>query len=390
MNDPNRGLRILHILRAPVGGLFRHVLDLSAELSAKGHSVGLIADSLTGGEIARQQFNALAPLLKLGVYRLPMRREPNAGDFLALARVYSIVRRLKPDVVHGHGSKGGFYARASAFLPGGGRTTVRAYTPHGGAFHDQPGRSLYLRVERFIERKTDLFLFESDYIAQQFHAGVGETHALTRVAKNGLWPREFTPVVPLADAVDFVYVGELSPNKGVDTLIEAIAILRLRRDLTPRLAIVGAGSELGALADLVEARGLASQIAFYGAMPAVEAFRLGKTLVTPSRAESLPYVVLEAGAARVPIIATNVGGISEIFGADAGRLIPCDQPDLLADAMAAMLEKDPETIKSETQALTDHIATSFSLDAMATNVLEGYRAALDLKRGVRPAAGGAA
>ena len=61
-------------------------------------------------------------------------------------------------------------------------------------------------------------------------------------------------------------------------------------------------------------------------------------LVVPSRAESLPYIVLEAAAAGLPIIATNVGGIPEIFGPDAGDLVPPGDPAALADAIAAALQ----------------------------------------------------
>jgi glycosyltransferase involved in cell wall biosynthesis len=61
-------------------------------------------------------------------------------------------------------------------------------------------------------------------------------------------------------------------------------------------------------------------------MPAREAFTLGRLLVAPSRAESLPYIILETAAAGVPMITTNVGGIPEVFGPQSGRLIPRATP----------------------------------------------------------------
>ena len=76
-------------------------------------------------------------------------------------------------------------------------------------------------------------------------------------------------------------------------------------------------------------------------MPVREAFKLGRVLVVPSRAESMPYVVLEAAGARVPMIATDVGGIPEIFGPYRDRLGPADDPaDLQAriEATLAMPE----------------------------------------------------
>ncbi len=69
-----RKLRILHVLRAPLGGLFRHVVDLTYEQIARGHAVGLVTDSTTGGENAAATLSKLEPLLELGLLRVPMRR----------------------------------------------------------------------------------------------------------------------------------------------------------------------------------------------------------------------------------------------------------------------------------------------------------------------------
>ncbi len=384
MDSSERSLRILHVLRAPVGGLFRHVQDLALEQAARGHAVGLIANSSTGGEQAKAQFAQLACDLRLGVTRFPMRREPHRSDLPAILRVTREILRLKPDVVHGHGSKGGLYARASAFLPCPG-SPLRVYTPHGGSFHEQPGRGIYLTVERLAAARTDLLLFESDYIAAQYFKGVGETHALQRVAKNGLRPEEFEPVAAPPDAADFLYVGELSTYKGVDTLIEALAVLHSEGELAPRLVIVGSGCQYDKLAGMVELYGLNRHVAFYGTLPAREAFALGAVVVAPSRAESLPYIVLEAIAAGKTLIATDVGGNSEILGPLRDRLIPPDQPLALAEAMRAALKREPAEASAERAVLSDYVARHFSARTMADSVLSAYRQALARRRGVAPA-----
>ena len=101
--DPARPLRIVHVLRAPVGGLFRHVLDLAGEQAARGHHVGVIADSRTGGESADWALAALAPKLALGVTRLPLRRAPHPSDLQALLTIRRRLGAMEPNVVHGHG-----------------------------------------------------------------------------------------------------------------------------------------------------------------------------------------------------------------------------------------------------------------------------------------------
>ena len=383
MDSNPRSLRILHVLRAPVGGLFRHVMDLSREQAARGHCVGIVADSITGGENASRQLAALEPSLKLGLMRIPMRRQPHLSDLPAIARIYRKVLRLRPDIVHGHGSKGGLYTRALGFLPCPKRA-ARVYTPHGGSFHQQPGHGLYMAVERLVESKTDLLLFESDYIARQFAARVGQTYALQRIAKNGLRPDEFIPVPAAPDAADFLYIGELSSYKGVDTLIKALAAIHAGGKWAPRLVIVGCGAERDRLAAMVEHYELNRYVAFCGVRGAREAFALGRIVVAPSRAESLPYIVMEAIAAGKTIIATDVGGVPEIFGPCRDRLIPRDDPAALAQAMIAALEKDPAQEAAEHAILARHVADHFSVCVMVSSVLAAYRQALARCEHARP------
>src|SRR5664280_1856524 len=140
-------MNILHVFRAPVGGLFRHVLDLTREQIARGHRVGLIADLRTGGTRADDTLRALEPSLALGLTRIPMRRHANPGDLFVLARVVRRAAQAQADVVHGHGAKGGAYARLSF----GTKRAVRAYTPHGGSLlfgHDTLAGKFYLATAR--------------------------------------------------------------------------------------------------------------------------------------------------------------------------------------------------------------------------------------------------
>ena len=99
-------IRVIHVLRAPLGGLFRHVLDLSHEQARRGHEVGLIVDSTTGGEAADRLLADLSPKLSLGLSRVAMRRDPHLTDVGAVVHVLSRLKVARPHVVHGHGSKG--------------------------------------------------------------------------------------------------------------------------------------------------------------------------------------------------------------------------------------------------------------------------------------------
>ena len=374
-DHPDRKLRILHVLRAPLGGLFRHVLDLTREQVARGHHVGLVVDSLTGGDRATDTLAELEPSLALGVKRIPMLRHPHVMDMANVLRVESHARRLKADVLHGHGSKGGLYARLPAFMPGKSRA-IRGYTPHGGSFNHVASplvQAVYMGVERLLASRTDMLLFESMFIANRFNERVGETDALVRIVQNGISPAEFVPVRPDADAADFLYVGELRAAKGIDTLIDACALLSRRSPSKIRLTLVGSGPDQAGLEERAHRRGLSEQVRFVGVLPARKAFALGRTLVVPSRAESLPYIVLEAAGAQVPMVATNVGGIGEIFGPHRDRLICPDNPVGLADAMQQMDDMDTAQVRAQAEDLAKFVSTRFSITIMADSVIAGYR-----------------
>lgn len=368
-----RSLKILHILRAPVGGLFRHVLDLARGQAARGHRVGLIVDSLTGGARADAVLARLAPQLALGVERVAIARQLAFGDLAALHFVARRIATLSPDVLHGHGAKGAALARLAPRANG----VIRVYTPHGGSLVYAPrtlSGGFYRTLEHLLNWRTDLFLFESSYIAQEFRNRIGAPRALVRIVRNGVGEAEFVPVAPRPDATDLVCIGELRAVKGFDVLIEALAMLK-RSDRRLSATIVGEGPEAKRLAALTRQLGLVDQVRFVGHCPAREAFAAGRILVVSSRAESLPYIVLEAAAAAVPIIATRVGGIPEIFGAQAGQLVAADDSAALAHAVGAALD-DPAGLRGVAQSVNARVRAEFTVNGMVEGGLAAYREAL--------------
>lgn len=384
MSDPSpdsRPLRILHVMRAPVGGLFRHVLDLAGEQARRGHCVGIVADRNAADALTVKRLSDIAPRLRLGLSLIPMRRQPGLGDVAAVRSVVKIARALDLDVLHGHGAKGGAYARlAKARLRSGAARVAAFYTPHGGSLHYKRGTAagtLFLGAERVLARITDGLIFESDFARRAYARLVGTGGPAQRVIPNGLNPEDFAPLMPREEAADFLFIGELRALKGVDVLLEALAELGTTRRVTA--VIVGAGAEGEALEALSQRLGLGGLVTFAGAMPARKAFLAGRTLVVPSRAESFPYVVLEAGAAGKPLIATDVGGIPEIVADTATPLVPAGAVAALAQAMRRVLEA-PDEAAAQAAALRERVARLFTVSAMTEQVLDFYRTAPSLKR----------
>jgi len=363
-------LRILHAVRAPVGGIFRHILDLANGQADRGHHVGIIADSLTGGERAEAALKEIAPRLKLGVHRLAIRREPLPTDVLVWAHFTRLIRRLKPDVLHGHGAKAGAFIR----LKPRSSDIIRVYTPHGGSLHyplNTLKGALYSRLERTLMNSTDLFLFESAFARDTYQRTIGIPRGLVRCVFNGVTADEFDPVTKAADATDVVYVGEFRHIKGADLLVDAVA--RLRADGRPvTLTLAGDGEELEALKAQIERLGLGEAVRFIGHVKARYGFSKGSLLVVPSRGDSMPYVVIEAAAAGIPMVAANVGGIPEIFGSHTDALFAPNIVGAMADAIEIALE-DPDAALARAKSLRERIFLHFSQKAMVEGILAGYR-----------------
>ncbi|MGE0211231.1 MAG: glycosyltransferase family 4 protein [Parvibaculaceae bacterium] len=360
-----RRLRILLIFRAPVGGLFRHVHDLARGLSGLGHEVGIVCDSLTGGEAAESRLAEAEAYCGLGVHRLPMHRMPGLGDLAAARAVRRHCAGLSPDILHGHGAKGGAYARLAARGLG-----ARAfYTPHGGSLHFEwksAQGAVFLTTERLLLPRTDGFLFVCEFERQAFAAKLGLGKVPSLVAHNGLWPEEFSEVPIGSRASDVLFIGELRDLKGVDVLLDALG--HLDRSGRPVTATIVGGGAMRADYEAQAARlGLASKVNFAGPLPARQAFALGRLFVVPSRAESFPYVILEAVAAGKAVIASDVGGIGEML--PAANLVPAGDPQALAQAIRAGLD-DLDSLRSAE--LRSTFRARFSASAMAEAVRDFY------------------
>jgi glycosyltransferase involved in cell wall biosynthesis len=374
---PARSLKIMHILRAPLGGLFRHVVDVARGQAERGHRIGLIVDSTTGGPQADAALAELAPHLALGLQRVAIARELGPSDIRALRLVSRNIALAAPDVLHGHGAKGAALSRLTLSAP----SAIRVYTPHGGSLVYRPGTvagGFYRTLEWLLKWRTDLFLFESTYVAGLFRAEIGRPPAMVRVVHNGVSDAEFEPIAPNADATDIVCLGELRPVKAFDVLIEALALLKASGRRVSA-TIVGEGPQGADLKALAERLDVADLVRFVGYRPAREAFAMGRILVIPSRAESLPYVVLEAIAAGLPVIATRVGGIPEIFGPQTKHLICPDDIGVLVGAIRAALDS-PGKVRRVMQQVKARVHQEFSLAAMVEGGLTAYREAMALRK----------
>jgi glycosyltransferase involved in cell wall biosynthesis len=183
-------------------------------------------------------------------------------------------------------------------------------------------------------------------------AGFGIDKGKIRVIYDGVNPKLFSPGSKTEarvrlklppDGLQFLFVGNLVPVKGVDTLISACDLLN-RGGLKFALHIVGKGRLGGRLEDQARACNLGDAIRFVGPVAQQDIpdwYRSADVLVLPSRSEGVPNVLLEASACDTPWVATNVGGNPEIAHLGNSRLVQPNSPNDLAIAMKEQAKVNP-------------------------------------------------
>ncbi len=373
-------MKILMVLRAPTGGLWRHAVDLAETLAKEGRDVGLAMDAGFSDEQTERGVARLEPLLTLGIHRLPIARQPGLADISAALKIRRLAKELNVDIVHGHGAKGGAYARMAAY---GVSNRVSVYTPHGGVLNYRVAEwqgDMLRFVERLMLGMIDAIAFESEFARKTYFETIGTPHCLWDVIHNGLGPEDFAPLPDTDEHFDFAFVGELREVKGVPILLEALS-QTVRPDGKPAtLIMAGGGPEDQHIHELADRLELADRVRFIGVRPAREAFAHSCCVVMPSFHESLPYVILEAAATGRQVIATDVGGVKEIFGPFANRLIPARDVEALKAAMSGFLA-DTDKAHEEGQELQKHVAAHFNVARMTAGIEALYDKALAKRRG---------
>jgi glycosyltransferase involved in cell wall biosynthesis len=363
-------LRIIHVLRTPVGGLFRHVCDLVKGQSALGHDVGIFCDSSTGGAGAEAALAKISQFCKLGIQRVPISTMPNLADIKNAKAFNAFARQAKADIVHGHGAKGGLYARLASFAT----KTPSVYTPHGGSLHYEwaaiPG-FLFMATEWALRQKTAGLAFVCEYEKNLFAKKIGIGSAKTNVVHNGLWKDEFNPVHLNADACDLFFVGELCHRKGVDILIDAVAILKPERKIT--VAMIGDGPDMDEYKAQVARLNLQDQIRFCGRLPMAKALTMGKIFILPSRAEAFPYVIVEALAAHKVCLSTDIAGLGEVL--PPALLYPTENVDALVNKLRSYFA-NPKEIDKISEALAKVAPQNFSAEKMVKSISDFYQTLL--------------
>ena len=300
----------------PMGGAQVHVRDLSFALTREGHDVTV----LTGGSGHFTEGLADHGVSWLSVPNLQLPIRPVA-DARALGQLRAALKRLKPDLVSTHSSKAGVLGRLAARSLG----LPVIFTAHGWAFTPGTPRrtaALYRCLERSVAPLATRIITVSDFDRDlAIREGVAATDRVVTI-HNGV--PDIGPELrasPTRSPVRLIMVARFEQQKDHRTLLESLAGLT---DLSWHLDLVGGGPFLPAARSLSERLGLDRRVQFWGARRDV-AHRLAdaQVFLLISNWEGFPRSVLEAMRAGLPVVASDVGGVSESVEQETtGFLVP--------------------------------------------------------------------
>lgn len=363
---------VLHILyRLDVGGLENIFVELVRNSAPDSYRHALVCLADYDEDFRRR----LPP--EVPVYAL--HRSPGWG-LGTLARLYRLLRQLRPDVVH-TSNLAALECQPVAALSG---VPARVHAEHGWNITDLDGtRRRYRWLRRGLSPWVHRHVTVSHHLAEYLIERVGVPRQRVRHIYNGVDTRRYRVSDAQAasgseDAAPLVIgtVGRLCAVKDQATLIRAFARLLERAPASPapRLVLIGAGPEADALRALAGELGIAAQVEFAGNSAAVAERLAGfDVFVLPSLAEGIPVTVLEAMASGLPVVASRVGGVPELVqDGVTGTLIPPQDPERLSEVLEGYLI-DAQRRRNEGRAGRERAVAHFSLETMVAAYEGLYR-----------------
>ncbi len=402
-------MKILRIIaRLNVGGPARHVVWLTDRLKPFGYQTTLVAGTVPDGEEDMSYFatdNGVEPL-----YLREMSRELSAKDVVSLFKIFRILRRERPDVVHTHTAKAGTVGRIAAFaykwltlgtIIGNPRKLKVVHTFHGHVFHSYYGKQktrVFLMIERALAAfATDQIVVISDQQLDEINGrfGVGRREQFAVVplgmelepfARSDEKRRSARSVFSTTDDHFVVgFSGRLTEIKDIPLLLAAAKVsVDTEPELNFRFVIMGDGSLRNDLESLANDLGISNAITFLGSRSDVADLLSGlDAFALTSKNEGTPLSLIEAMAAGVPVVSTRVGGVRDLLGASneindafevCGRGIAVDsrEPEDFAKGLIYLAKNKTIQKRVKDDALV-FVRDRYSIDRLVNDIDGLYR-----------------
>jgi glycosyltransferase involved in cell wall biosynthesis len=356
-------LRVIHVSAGlNMGGMEKSLVEFARHTDRDRFDLQFVSLT-TRGEVADQIEQLGWPVSALEI--LPGVKTAN---FVRLARLF---RDARPNILHTHNTRPLIYATPAARFAGI-KTTI--HTRHG----QRVGTT---RRQNFLSNLaagwTDRIVSVSDDSKKlALQQGLPAGKLLT--IHNGIDLSRF-PAMPALAKGPVVYVGRLSPEKDLSTLLRAVAIAA-REEPSFRLHLAGAGPSLGELQSLAGELQLGEHVAFLGHTSEVaEALAGASLLVLSSLTEGTSLALLEAMARGLPVVATSVGGNTEVVvDGITGLLVPPQSPAELATAMLKLYRQPELAIQMGVQG-RKRVETQFDSRTMVSRYESLYLSAQTIR-----------
>jgi len=377
-------MKILHVItKSNWGGAQKYVYDLATNLP-KEHFESVV---IFGGTGPLAEKLAEKNVRTISIPNLSRNINPFV-DILSFFKLVKIFRLEKPDVVHVNSSKiGGLGALASRM------TGVRhiIFTCHGWAWNEDRG-SMSLTLIKLISwltvilSHTTITISERDFSDGQnilwsknkikfVHNGINSPEFMEKIASRSFITDLSNKKGISIGENDFLIgaIGELHKNKDYKHALEAIFILKQKK-IPAKFVIMGEGEEKDELESITKNLRLEKDVVFLGFIKnAPKYLRAFDSFILTSIKEGLPYVVIEAGFASLPVVTTNVGGVREIIeDMKSGVLVQTRKPDEVASGLELIYNNADRALLFG-QNLKEKVEHDFSLSKMIEKTIEIYK-----------------
>jgi glycosyltransferase involved in cell wall biosynthesis len=362
------------------GGVARHVADLCCGLHAKGVDVHLVYSPNRMDPVVDEGLRRLANL-SISIKSIPMAHKPGFSDFAALWKIRKYAIKNGPfDIVHGHSSKGGALAR----LLFGAGIQAKVYSAH--AFVTMKPdlswleSSLYCLAERFLAHVGDAVIATSDTEQEHAEGFLGISSEKNFLIPNGIdMPtidsrkvrRDLRYTWGVHD--DEIVIGTVvrfDKQKAPEILLGAFANIAKRID-NVRLVMIGGGPMKEQLVMQAEGLGISHLIVWPGYVKDESLMAAFDIFALSSWYEGFPYVLLDALAVGLPLVATQVGGADMVInGGENGFIVPCG--DVKEMSKALYLVSTNEKQRNQMGMASFLKAKSFSVSEMVEKTLDVY------------------
>ncbi|MDQ7004307.1 MAG: glycosyltransferase [Ghiorsea sp.] len=361
-------MKILHLItRMDGGGSAVNTLLTSQEQAKAGHDVLLVFGSSQDSKMSPIEQSKVDEGLQVfedlgGKVQVltSLQREVGLHD----RRAVKDIRALGLgdfDIIHTHTSKAGALGRYAA----GGQGVKVVHTPHGHIFHGYFGElktKIFLKVEQYLAKKTDVLIAltqaeRDDHLA----LNIG-TKEQWQIVPSGVdveaiaeWMWEH-PVSETHKTWDTVSVGRLVPVKGMERLIAAWEVV-VRAKPDAKLALVGDGEDKRSLENLASRLNIIANVEFVGWADPLPELAKAKSFSLLSHNEGMGRAVVEAMAAGLPCVVSDVCGLKELVDDSVGKVVDADDKEAVAQAL---MSEWPRDISRATRARAEH----YSIDTM--------------------------